>query len=39
MTTLRRWRGRIERDHRRGPKISDHSGPIPNMTSGLRKRR
>ena len=37
--TLCLIRGRIPLDQMRGPIISDQSGPIPNMTRGLRKSR
>ena len=38
MITLRRWRGRIERDHRRGPSISDHSRPDPKHDERIAER-
>ena len=37
--TLRRMRGRAEREGMRGPTIIATIGPKPNITSGLRTRR
>ncbi len=36
---LLRSRRRLSRELIRGPIISDHSGPTPNITTGLRNRR